>query len=1049
MMQVNDQQHCRATRFPAWPSPPSVVAACLLVVLGFLATGCDSSSSSSASADPSAPVDRTLAEPEQAEPEQAEPEQAEPEQAEPDESTPVQPLPREADNGAPEKPLDRRALIARSAELAASQDFAAAAAVLRNLLVVDPSDAEVVFRLANLTAASGDLPQAISLLEGIPDDHPEAGLPAIGQSAEWYFQLEQYEQAEQRYLKVLELVPQAAPALRQLAYILNRQGRRHEAAVYIRQLCELGDVRQDELHSLISLSDAMYDPPSAADSIAEGSRPYWPIGTLAEARKQFNAEGFRKVTELLHDSVADGVARPAAVALYGLAAAESQDDSRLRWWLAKTDDATRRFPEYWTAIGIHQLNLQQPQQAARAFAEAITLDPTDLRAISRLRQTLLALNQDAMAERYVQRWNRVRESILINNRIAATRSPDLAAISDLADQLSDLDRPLEALLWRAIKQHYDNAPNSERLELNQQREQLVVSGQMFPSLQQRLCGLDKQQFPLPELDLAKETEPAIAAQQAEQATPASFENVAVQTGIRHSYRVATQPVQRGFTVYQMLGGGVVVFDYDLDGQCDLYFAQGGADPPTFHGDQSNQLYRHIGSTLVETTAPAQAAELQYTIGVTAGDWNQDGFPDLAIANIGADVLLINNGDGTFAARSLTTTVNLNRVPSSLAIADLTGDGLPDLYQASYVDDSRMTMKPPANDQGQPLQPILPSKFDAAADRLVVNDSKGGFSSRPVTPNSAADSTSLGLIVTDFDDRPGTEVFVANDMKPNQLWTRSASGEWADVAPARGCAFSYTGASTAAMGVAAGDLTGNGAIDLHITNYEREHVSLFLNRNGAFQDRSIQYRLSEPSHVVLGFGTQAIDYDNNGRRDLVVANGHIEDAVENTTPLKQPAQLFCNLGSHFQIADVNDPTGYWSVPHVGRAVALLDFDSDGRQDFVVSHLEEPSALLLNRTPNDHHWLQLQLVGTRSERDAIGARIRVRVGEQVMTDWVIAGNGYLCHNESVVHFGLGANEQIDEIEVTWPNGDQQVFPNPPVDRRILLIESQTASPFPTHK
>jgi hypothetical protein len=243
-----------------------------------------------------------------------------------------------------------------------------------------------------------------------------------------------------------------------------------------------------------------------------------------------------------------------------------------------------------------------------------------------------------------------------------------------------------------------------------------------------------------------------------------------------------------------------------------------------------------------------------------------------------------------------------------------------------------------------------------------------------------------------------------------------------------------------MGVAAGDFDHNGTIDLHVTNYEQENVSLFLNHDGVFQDRNIQYQLAEASHDVLGFGTQAIDYDNDGRRDLVVANGHIEDAVKNKSPFKQLPQLFCNLDGHFGITDVADTSNYWNSPHLGRGMAALDFDRDGRQDIVITHIEEPSVLLLNQTPSDHHWLQLQLVGTGSERDSTGARIRVRFGQHELSDWVIAGDGYLCHNEDVVCFGLGDASQVDAIEVSWPSGQQQVFQKVASDQRLLLIEGQ---------
>jgi hypothetical protein len=225
----------------------------------------------------------------------------------------------------------------------------------------------------------------------------------------------------------------------------------------------------------------------------------------------------------------------------------------------------------------------------------------------------------------------------------------------------------------------------------------------------------------------------------------------------------------------------------------------------------------------------------------------------------------------------------------------------------------------------------------------------------------------------------------------------------------------------------------------VTNYQDESVSLFLGEDGMYRDRHLQFELASDSKAVLGFGTQWIDYDNDGRRDFVVTNGHVEDAIENTGPFRQAPQLFANLGNRFELAPVSDSSGYWDSQHVGRALARLDFDRNGKLDFVITHLEQPTALILNQTETDHHWLQLQLVGTASERDSIGAKILLRYADHESTDWVIAGDGYLCRNENVVCFGLGGAAMIDELVVDWPSGKQQILQRITADRRLLIIEN----------
>ena len=937
----------------------------------------------------------------------------------------------------------RNAAIEKSLQLVNAGDYAGATALLNSLLLKDPTDVEVLFHLANANARKGDLNRAIELLGDIPADHPQAGLPALGQSAAWCVTLERYDNAETLYRNLLSRAPTAAPALRQLAHLLNRQGRRHEAANLIRQLCLLGNVRQDELHALMALSNAMYDEPS--QDRAASTRSYWPIGASGLARKRFEEEQYNEVVKLLEPSVSEGTARPAVVALYGRAVAEAQDDQRFQWWLSLTGAETRQFSEYWAAIGTHLLAEGNFRVAVRALSEAVDRDPTDLRSISRIRQALLALDQPEAAAKFADRWTSVRDSLRDNNLVAGQNPPGPDAIYQLATQLKDLERPLEALLWQAIAQHYQQAPATERQKLNQQRQQLVGQGIPFPDTTGKLCGLDLESYPLPKLNSKQPMQiPQVPSDSGQVASTARFKNIAAQIGLRHTFSVARQPQSFGYAIHQMLGGGVAVFDYDNDGGPDLYLAQGNGDPPEFKASRSNILMRHIDSAYVETAAAAGVQDFGYTMGVATGDWNQDGFVDLVLRNILSDQLFLNQGDGSFKCVVLSDHAGSHRVPASAAIADLTGDGLPDIYHANYVDDPRRFVTPPTDPAGRPLQPILPSKFQPGKNELVENDGTGNFQIRELSSAEDSAATSLGLIVTDFNGVGGNEIFVANDMKPNQLWQRDSSGPWQDMAALRGCAFSSTGASTASMGVAAADLLNNGTLDLHITNYQSESASLFVNQSGMFKDRNLRFRIAEASQSVLGFGTQAFDYDNDGLRDLVVTNGHIDDAVDNEGTFKQPAQLFANLRTHFEVVPVIDPSNYWSQQHLGRALATLDFDANGAMDFVVTHLEEPSALLLNETKTNHNWLQIKLVGTVTERDAVGARLRVHLHDQIYTEWVTAGDGYLCSNENISSFGLGAALKVDALEILWPTGKTQAFHDIPANQRILVVEG-AQNPF----
>ncbi len=466
-----------------------------------------------------------------------------------------------------------------------------AAALLRRLLVADPEDVEVLFMLANLDANQGNLAAAVDLLDAIPRDHPEAGIPSLGQSADWCMELGRYDEAEKRYREVLRRVPDAFPARRQLALLLNRQGRRHEAAAEVRELCKLGNVRQDELHSLIMLSHAMYDDPNATADNSQGV-VYTPIGPGGVARKLFTDGKFGEAADALESMVDGGTAPAALVALYGRAVVESQDDQRFLRWLSSVDDDTREMADYWAAIGTYLISQRRFEEATHALLEAAERDPTDMNSFGRLGQTLLTLGDAEASQRWLDRWDEMNELVKANNRVSETNPPDPDRIAELIDWLDALNRPLEAVLWSSIADHLRGASEQKFAANNDRLKQLVAEDAGFASEQERLCDVDPQKYPLPSIEELKSNVVALSSpgkQRSDSPTPASFENVASKVGLNHAYQVAAQPQTEGFAIYQTYGGAVAVLDFDLDGRSDLYFAQGGSDPPAFQGPLSNQI----------------------------------------------------------------------------------------------------------------------------------------------------------------------------------------------------------------------------------------------------------------------------------------------------------------------------------------------------------------------------------------------------------------------------------------------------------------------------
>ncbi|MGB0598577.1 MAG: FG-GAP-like repeat-containing protein [Rubripirellula sp.] len=947
----------------------------------------------------------------------------------------------------PNKIVNRDAELESIGQLLASGDVTSAEAKLKSLLVRDPTDAEVIFRLAMLVANRNDLAQAIELLDAIPSDHPDAGLPALGQSADWCFFLERYQEAEERYLKILEVAPLASQAHRNLAYLYNRQGRRHEAATHLYQLCRQGDVQQDELHALIQLSDAMYTPQGQAPG-DPAERPYWPIGPAAEARRLFMEDKYQETVEVLRTAVTTGKQPPSVLALFGRAAAEAQDEPSIDWWLTHVDQQTQEHADYWAALGLVLLSENRLPEAGRALIEALVRDPTDFRSISRLRSILESLGQPEEAIRLEKRFQNLEAIARENNRIVDSATPNVEAMDNLAELLDSMDRQLESTVWRLVAGFHRKLSAEQLQPLYSKLTSAASNRDSLSHIRSRICQINREQFPLPNLaSLIKSntvTSTGLGPQNANH-LPASFANRADEIGLQHAFQVASELQTNGFSVYQSVGGAVAVLDYDCDGQIDLYFSQGGGDPPTFQGDSSNQLYRGEGVKVRNITELAGAADYRYSLGVTAGDWNQDGFPDLVVANIGANTLLINNGDGTFRRQALDDLDDTTVMTTSLAMGDLTGDQLPDIFEVNYIHDSQISKRPRRNPQGQVIETLMPKEFQPGLDRLIIGNAQGDPTFLPMGKPETAARAGLGVVVGNFDHQPGNEVFVGNDVYANQLWQRDAkSGDWTDVAMLIGCAYGFNGAKTASMGIAAGDFDRNGWLDFHITNFQGESVSHYLNEQGMYQDRNIQFGFAVPSQSVLGFGTQALDYENDGDLDLVVANGHIEDSVNSGAPFAQPVQLFRNLGDRFELAEVTDDSGYWNRNHLGRGLARLDWNRDGLPDFVVTHLGESSALLVNQSPNSNHWVQLVLRGVESERDAVGARVELRAGNRKFTEWVTAGDGFFCRNEPMISFGLGEIETVEEMTIHWPSGKIQSIQDLQTNQRLLVIENQSA-PF----
>jgi hypothetical protein len=432
--------------------------------------------------------------------------------------------------------------------------------------------------------------------------------------------------------------------------------------------------------------------------------------------------------------------------------------------------------------------------------------------------------------------------------------------------------------------------------------------------------------------------------------------------------------------------------------------------------------------------------------LAVGDYDNDGFPDLYVAHIGQNCLYHNNGDGTFDDVTAACGVQGDFWTSSCLVADLNGDGLPDLYDVTYLTD-RARFEQICHRPGEPAL-CTPNVFQAEQDHLFVNVGDGTF--RDVTSTSGItvpNGKGLGIVAADFNGCGRLSLFVANDDVPsfyflNQTAQPGALPSFTDRGVVSGLAYNGDGGTQGSMGVAADDFDGNGLLDLFVTTFENQAKTLYLQESpDQFFDASREFGLRDPMWSMVGFGTQALDADLDGYPDMAVTNGHLYDVSSGGTPYRMRPQFFRNLqGRRFAEVPPAEAGEWFAAAYLGRGLARLDWNRDGREDFVVAQLDGLAGLVTNVSPRPGHYLAVRLVGTAGARDAIGATVRVTAGKRTWMKQLTAGDGYQASNQRQLVFGLGPAAQVDALTVVWPGGEQQTFAAQPADRQVLLIEGQ---------
>ncbi len=520
-----------------------------------------------------------------------------------------------------------------------------------------------------------------------------------------------------------------------------------------------------------------------------------------------------------------------------------------------------------------------------------------------------------------------------------------------------------------------------------------------------------------------------------------FHDLTAQTAIAFRHHDGSRG---NYYIVEAMSAGLALFDYDGDGDCDIYFLNGQRQD---RGDSvelsRNALYRNDGNwSFTDVTEQAGVGDTGHGLGVTVGDYDNDGDPDLYVTNFGPNVLYRNNADGTFSdVTDEAQVANGHRVGAGASFLDIDGDGDLDLFVANYVK-FELGSHVPRTKQGYPIYGS-PADYEPESDTLFRNESDGTFRDISLTSGIATPrGTGMGVVCADYDDDGDTDIFVANDGMRNFLYRNDGRGTFTEAGLLSGFAYDMAGKVHASMGVDCADLDNDGRLDFHVTSFQGELATLYRNLgNGLLEDVTISVGAAAGTRAPVTWGNGLVDFDNDGDRDIFIACGHLYDQLDQfdrSTTYLTPNLILENLdGDHFRDVSAEAGDGM-QAKSSSRGAAFDDLDGDGDVDIVVLNSRAQPTILRNDTPRENHWIRVTLRGTSSNRDAVGARVEVIAGDLTMVDEVHSGRGYQSHFGTCLHFGLGSNRRVDRIRIRWPDGEYQTLENLEVDRVLTVTE-----------
>jgi tetratricopeptide (TPR) repeat protein len=921
---------------------------------------------------------------------------------------------------------------------------------LETHLALFPGDPAAFLMAAELAAANFDQSLAIENYSRLPQDgshwHLQRELGIAKQARVLGRMLDE----EQHLRNVLQLNPMHSDANHRLGHLLQVQGRTWESAEPFMMQLRRGKCRGDELMG-VATTERFCREDGEFERKAINSNPEQPgVAVLGSARRMLFQNRTEEAEKLLRQVISTAPHLGEAQGRLGRLIVERGSADEFMEWRGSLPVAARNHPEVWFVEGLQARRIGQTEGAIHCFLKAVQLSPNHLPANTQIAGCLESLGRSEAALFFQRRAELLSELEATLNLLRGEVNYQM--MRKAADRLEQLGRYWEAAGWLYVYSQLDFEYDSTVPSPQEAICIAINSPDQNAKFKSELALLDLGRFPEPNWGLQIPRKNRLIPD--ENTSPDSpvrwkFTEEAEAAGIRFTYFEGTTEESRLQHIFNVVGGGMAAIDFDLDNWPDLHIAQAnnwraGDDQPV----SLDSLYRNRHGIQFEDVATiANLIEPGFSHGVCAGDFDQDGFPDVSVSNLGANRLFHNNGDGTFEEATSLADVAGNEWSITSVLADFSGDGLPDLYVGNYSNRDETTNKVCHRSPGEEMA-CTPDLLSAESDKLYLNLGDGRF--RDVTDISQIRESSgraLALIAWDFTGNGRTSLFVANDTSANFLFQNNetdAEGipQFTEEGVLRGLAFDGDGNAQASMGVASGDANGDGQIDLFVTNFEHESNTFYSqSADGLFLDLTRQYALRDPSYEMLGFGTQFADIDGDGWEDLIVANGHVDKAADATRRDRMRPQLFWNSQGHSFAEIPADLLGsFFQQEDLGRGLVTLDWNKDGKIDFAVSKLHAPFALVTNRTQSFSTQVGVRLISTSGVRDGVGSKIRARISGRDHFRLAVAGGGYLTTNEQIYVFNVPSGEVIEELEVKWPDGEIQLWNKPAISNDLVLAKGR---------